>query len=651
MNIHPHNQSTFEQLKGISLARVQQAVDKLFDCRELSEPELVAFLTLANACYRNGHPIISDPDYDHKYLAELRRRDPRHPFLHQVEPELAFAGKTRSLPEPMLSIEKAYNLKAMERWAKRLEKAVKELTQEENPDIEALGIRVTPKLDGYAAYDDGDRLYTRGDGLQGTDISRVFARGLAVGGNGERGQGAGEIVIDKEYFAQYLSDHFDNSRNYQASVLAEKKQDPLVTQSIVDRAVLFIPFRQLPQWEYNLKHLFDGFDQIIETAWNSVPYEVDGVVFEVMDAELKTSMGATSHHHRWQIAFKINAEKAKATVIQVLPQTSRSGRVNPVVDIEPTRLLGVTIRRVTAHHYAMVKQQQIGPGTQIELVRSGQVIPKIEAVIKGSRAQIPKSCPSCGNKLVWQADHLICNNIQHCSAQSCKIIEYFFKTLGVVDGFGEKTIAKLYGHGIGDIVSIYRLDKEAFQAVGFGEKTSENLLQQLRLSRELPIQDWKFLAALGIARLGTGNSERLLSHYPLSEVFDLDIEQITKTKEGFLETTASLFREGLVAKKPLFEALYALGFNLVSSPLASSRGQQLASVIDGKRLVFTGKMSQSRQSMEEQAKKLGAKVGKAVSSKTDYLIVGEQVGQRKIDDAKSKGVKEIGEQEYLDWIG
>ena len=620
-------------------ATVERITTQPVQCSELTDDILIEVIQLMNHGYRAGQPLISDHDYDHVLLAELRRRLPEHPFLNQIEPEPAFSAKTVALPERMLSTEKAYSLEEMQRWLKRLEKAATEL------GIDGFDIRITPKLDGFAAYDDGQKLYTRGDGFQGSNISRVFERGLAVGGNGERGQGPGEIVVNQTYFDQHLSTYFNNSRNFQAAVLAEKKEDPIVMKSIQDQAVVFMPFQQLPSWDRAGDQLFEDFDRCIETAWQSVPYEVDGVIFEIKNTEMKNHMGATLHHHRWQIAYKVNTEKARVMVVGIHPQTSRSGRVNPVVEVEPTPLSGVTIRHVTAHHYNMVKKHNIGPGTEIELVRSGMVIPKIEAVLKSTQAQLPEHCPSCESELIWQSDFLFCSNTQNCPAQAEKSIEHFFATLGNIDGFGGKTISKLCELGVNDVASIYQLDHQTLTEMGFGDKTAENLLAELQRSRLQPLQDWRFLAAFGVPRLGAGNSERLLGHYPLSELFELEAVTIAAI-EGFAEKTADELVKGLALIQSSFATIYAFGFNLIITPL-QDEVVETQSVISGKTLVFTGKMLQPRGDMEEQAKQLGAKIASSVSAKTDYLVTGENVGSKKIADAEKKSVQVITESDYL----
>jgi DNA ligase (NAD+) len=492
-----HSTSHFSEEQFLSIANSTSEFKSLEKVTQLN------FLKAANAMYRSGDPYIDDLTYDavQTLFAGLY---PEHEFVNQIEPEIIVDGKTVALPVRMLSTDKAYSKDDIIKWVERIQKAAQEL------DISAhdIIIRVTPKLDGYAAYDDGRVLYTRGDGSKGRDISIVFDRGLKVGGRGLRGLGQGEIVISKSYFADKLSEYFDNSRNMQASIIAEKNVDERVQQAIDDGAALFFPFSELKNWEGCIPEFLDSFETITQDIWQSSDYDVDGVVIETIHSEIKEFMGFTKHHYRWQIAFKANTEKAEVLVNGVTPQTSRTGRITPVVELAPTRLSGALISRATAHHYGMVKAKGIGPGAVIELVRSGLVIPKIERVITSAEAAIPDSCPSCGSHVVWDGDNIVCPNTTDCPAQAENTIIHFFKTLANIDGFGPATISILYAHGIKTIHDIYTLmdQPEKLIECGFKEKTINNLVSQLKLSQTIAIEDWRFLAAFGVVRLGLASA-------------------------------------------------------------------------------------------------------------------------------------------------
>ncbi len=611
----------------------------------LSDQQLADFCELANIRYRAGEPIISDQDYDFVYLPALKQRLPKHPLLQTIEPEGAgFSTDKVLLPEIMLSTDKAYSQEEINKWLERILKSAHEI----NFDIQTIQLKATPKLDGFAGYDDGTRLYTRGDGKKGSDISRVFDRGLQVYKNAERGQGAGEIVVRKSYFEKHLSMDFEYPRNFQASLIKEKALDEKAKQAIKDEAALFVPFNQLPHWVGSIEGLRAQFDMIVEDALSEVDFDVDGVVFEVTNDELKTHMGANRKFHRWQIAFKENKDKAQVEVLSVTPQVGRTGKITPVAELVPTLLSGATINRASAHHYGLVKAQGLGVGSVIELTRSGLVIPKINKILKPATPNIPTHCPSCGETLQWESDFLMCVNHNECPAQVIGRMEYFFKVLANNDGFGIATIKKLYAHGIRKTSQIYTLTHHDLTQMGFGDKTSENLIAERTKSITQQIEDWRFLAAFGVVRLGMGNAENLLRSCPLSDVFTLDLESIANI-EGFAELTAQAVVSGLQSIKSEFELLAQYKFNLEITPLQNEASEFSHALFD-KKVVFTGKMSGSRDAMKKHAKSIGIQVASSVSTKTDYLVIGENVGQKKIEAAEKFGVEILREIEYLTMV-
>ena len=627
----------------VGKTRAQKLLSDDEDLWAFSPEDLTLILKMANATYRAGVSVISDAKYDSLYIKELEVQDPENEFLTSVEPEPVIESKTVALPVKMLSTEKAYSYEEIEKWVNRLVKAAKEI----NLDLASLDVRVTPKLDGYAAYDDGEKLYTRGDGTRGQDISRAIDRGLKIAKGGERGSGAGEIVISKSYFDEELSDYFENSRNIQASIIAEKKVDEKIQTAINNEACVFYPFKLLDDWHGHYEVFLKSFKSILEGVWALVDYEIDGVIAESTNEALKEYMGSTRKHHRWQIAYKVNAETAKVRVLEVIPQTSRTGKLTPVALYEPTKLSGATLSRATVHNYGMIKLKGVGRGALVELVRSGLVIPKIESVIESVEPEFPKECPSCGSHVVWDGDNLFCPNTTECPAQAENTLSHFFKTLRNIDGFGPKVIEKIYAYGVKSIHDIYNLGVGSLIEIGFGDKTSKNLAAQLRASRNIEIEDWRFLAAFGVPRLGEGKCEKLLEYYELKKLFDLSISDITDL-DGFAEVSATSIHEGLKAINDEFQKVYELGFNIKGT----TRSKDVSDLLLYRELiVFTGSMEHGkRQDMEKKAKLLGAKVGKSVTGKTTILVAGKNVGETKIKAARERGVKVILENEYLKYL-
>ena len=622
--------------------KIQDIADQKILISDLTDDDLLEFCQIANQRYRDGSPIISDEDYDFVFNPELSKRLPDHSFLQKIEAENeGFSEEKIKLPQKMLSTDKAYSWEEINKWLDRVSKFSSEIDY----PLADIQIKGTAKLDGFAGYDDGSKLYTRGDGNKGSDISRVFARGLGIFNNSERGQGPGEIVVKRSYFEKYLSNNFEYPRNFQASLIKEKELDSLAIEAISNKAALFVPFTQLPQWLGSIEEFSNQFLDIVGQLESGVDFDIDGVVFEIVNPELKDYMGSNRKFHRWQIAFKENKEKAQVKVISVTAQVGRTGKITPVAELEPTQLSGATIYRASGHHYGLVKEQGLGAGSVIELTRSGLVIPKINKVLKTAEVDIPSNCPSCGYKLSWDSDFLMCFNHEKCPEQIMGKIIYFFRILANNDGFGQATIQKLYAEGIHRVSDIYLLNEAKLMSMGFGEKTSHNLINQLIRSRKESIEDWRFLAAFGVQRLGMGNCENLLRNYSVEKIFDLSVKDISNIN-GFAEITAELIFDGLTLIKPQYEVLISGGFKLEHT-LLNTELNQSNSPFNSKTIVFTGTMSESRAKLQKQAKAFGANVGKSVSSKTDFLIIGENVGQSKIKDAKSHQVDLLTEAEYL----
>jgi DNA ligase (NAD+) len=593
-----------------------------------------------NRAYRSGKPLVSDRQYD-ELVEELRRLDSSHSFLNKVEPE-DFDGKRRVRhPVPMLSTEKAYTKEQLARFIKRVAKESAAI-EADNPTFQ-----VTPKLDGLAGRDDGRRFATRGNGEIGYEISSAFTKGIVpIGG---RGRGVGEIVVIKSYFEAYLADKFEHPRNMVVGIISSDTLNEHARKALADRAVHFVPYKELDKWRGRGAELLQERQRIADDLIAKTDYPVDGVVAEVVEQSVRDHMGATAHHYRWQIAIKNKGDTAITEVVGIQWQVGRTGSVTPVMEVKPVNLSGATIRRVTAHHAGLIYKEKIGTGACIEVIRSGEVIPKLEGVLSPSdRVRIPKDCPSCGSVLIWQKDFLKCTWVQ-CPAQIEQRISHWFKTLGNADWFGIKTIRRLVRGGYDSLEKIYALKIDDFTAMGFGPVQSRNLAEAIVNSRTRPIDDWRFLAAFGINDLGKGDSRKILRHTSLLDLLKLSAPEIEKI-DGFGTITSQSIEEGLHRLRPTLEHMLSLGFQLITTPL-TDQSSAIRSPITGKGVVFTGKMNKgSRSELQAEARQLGARVQSAVSGSTDYLVCGKKVGRSKIAKAEKLGVQIITEDAYRNLI-
>ena len=617
---------------------------------ELSTEELVEWLIYANNAYRNGEPVISDETYDQVYYAELVKRDPNHPFLHTVEPESDLGTRKIRHSVPMLSTDKAYTQADISTFVERV------IRHAEAVDISAedLRFRITPKLDGMAAKYEDDVLATRGNGLLGNDISRNLQRGLkTVGG---KNTGVGEIVIEQRYFADNLSDQFSHPRNFVTGLIGADTLSDEAKEALQDGAIRFVPYQTLNAKECTAEQLLTEIETLCAAVEADCEYPVDGSVIDVLNEAVRDELGSTNHHHNWQIAKKLKGETAITTVNAITWQTGRTGRITPVLNVETINLSGADISNVTAHNAGNIKNLNVGIGAKIEIVRSGEVIPKLLAIVKtGDDAVIPEQCPACSATAAMERDFLVCQG-NECIAQREAQLQHFFRVLGNIDLFGPKTIEKLVAKQIMTLEAIYALQAEQFEEIGFGAKQATNLVAQLKRSRTEEVEDWRFLAAFGIQHLGRGDSRKLLKAYPLTKatpedsvktINELSAEDIVKIN-GFGAITAESIPISLATKWPSIQALLALGFNLI----ITDQNEVVVddSPISGKSLVFTGAMTQPRNAMKEKALRLGAKVQTAVNKKTDILVIGAKVGAKKIEKAEALGTEVMTEQDYLGLI-
>ena len=603
----------------------------------------VSDLRRYNAAYRAGRPEIGDVEYD-TLVEELRALDAQHPWLHQIEPE-ALTGSKVKHGKPMLSTEKAYTREQLQRWVERVEKAAAEI------GLHDLDFKVTPKLDGLAGKDTGGIFATRGNGRVGTNITYAFERGVVpIGG---RNQGVGEIVMSLSWFEDHAAQEFDHPRNMCVGIISADEVSATGQKALDAGAVCFVPYTTLPTWRGTGAELVEQTGEITEALRQQVDYSLDGMVAEATNSALRKHMGATSHHHRWQIAMKERGETATTTIVDIVWQTGRTGNVTPVMLVEPVKVSGATIGRVTAHHAGMVRALELGPGARIQIIRSGEVIPKLEEVLqKSEQVTLPSACPSCESELRWVNDFLNCSNGTSCPAQVETGLRHWFKTLGTADHWGPKTITRVVAAGYGTLEQVYALSEQEILDMDFGPGQAKNLVEALGASRREQVEDARFLAAFGIKDLGVGDSRKLLAAFALSDLDQLTAEQLADVK-GFGEVTSESIVGGLQARWQTIAHMLALGFELETTARASVDATPAAgdSPVAGKRILFTGTMTRgSRQDMKDQARKLGAVLASSISKNLDLLVTGEKASSSKIRKAENAGVQVLTEAEYLDLL-
>jgi DNA ligase (NAD+) len=619
------------------------SIDALDDCA------LREVYTKAVESYRAFQPVFTDAFFDGVLAPAFARRFPDAPELEQPEAEKedTFGAVAVAHEIPMLSTDKAYSNEDIERFIRRLTDAGNSM----GLDPADNRLRVTPKLDGLAGtINSKGQLLTRGQNGYGFDISRVFERGLR--GNSHR-VGVGEIVIGQAMFEQLKTQDasLKHPRNLVGGIISADTLSLSAKVALDAGEVCFLRYDELPAWEGTLDAFLINSDKILEAVRAYDYCLTDGVVLEAIHPSVRKYLGSTSHHHRWQLAVKEHGETALTRVTNIEYQVGRTGRITPVIHYEPVHLSGAELSKVTGHSPARLRAKGIGVGAQIRIIRSGEVIPHIIEV-KETSGSLPDStvCPACGTALVEEKgqndNQLRCPNHAGCPAQAGAGIQHFFRLLKI-KGFGPATANALVEQGVAHWLDVFTLIDEDFQAAGLGEKQIQNLTESLEQFLQSEVDDWLLLAALGIRRLGRGDSRKLLAAHSFDQVFALNADQIAQIK-GFGPGSAPAIAAGLAANHEAVDFLRRWGLRLkttVQTPSNAADG-----VLQGKRIVFTGTMNAPRAEVEAAARALGAQVQNTVSGKTDWLVVGERVGVSKMNKAKALGVKILPEAAYLELI-
>lgn len=613
-----------------------------------NQPEhlIEAELKSLNALYRQGQPAVSDNDYE-KRRAILKAINPANAFINAVEPEMARDAKGNvSHPSPMLSTDKAYSFDEVAKWINKVVTYASENGYGTDPVI-----RLTPKLDGCAARfipNSNFAFITRGNGTFGTDFTALGNQLVFVGDSSSTC--VGEVVCDEEYFQQILKPQgVVHPRNFVAGLISSDTLSPIGLKALQDKAVRFIDYRLMEGTKTlkasELLALGNELEALEIDITVNCAYRTDGVVIQIDNNDMFADMGHNSQFHYGQLAKKIAGEATDAKIISITPQCGRSGKISPVINIEPTLIDDVIVSNVTAHHYGNVSNLKLGVGAVISVLRSGSVIPFLAGVrLQAEVVEIPSSCPACQQDTKMVKDFLMCFN-DDCTGRLAARLQFFTKTLGM-DLIGGKAAEKLADNGI-DCVGLLSITTNELENAGFGAGQAKNIVAEVERIKSFQMEDSKLLASIGISKLGRRASKSLLKVHSLETISQLTIEDMIAI-EGIAEVKAKIFVEGIAREAQMIDSLVDFFDDILPSKIEVDT----SSAIAGKSIVFTGTMLTAKRSdLSSQAEALGAKVQSSVTSKTDFLIIGSNVGESKVAKAQKHGTTVLTESEYLALIG
>ena len=646
--------------------------------------------------YIENDPLISDFEYDslYKQLEALENENPDLVVADSPTQRVA-KGLTKDFPTvqhlvPMLSLDNSYDSEDLIDFDRR----ARELT-----GLNEIEYCVEPKFDGASIsliYEDDQlvRGATRGDGVQGDDITpnikqiRSIPLSAKFSDYGlQTVEIRGEVLINKENFKKFnegLTEQglapLANPRNASAGTLRIK--DPLeVRRRKLEAFVYHISYYTLKRggndlqyhsktlemlWDLGFrspqkeKKVLKGIQKVIdycnefEARRDDLPYEIDGMVIKVNDFELQDKMGMTSHHPRWAMAFKFKARQATSKLIGVEYQVGRTGNIGPVAKIEPVPIGGVTVKSISLFNEDVIREKDIRIGDTVLVERAGDVIPYIVKPLTELRngdekpIQFPRHCPSCGTELYKSQDEAAwrCINI-NCPAQVLeRLIHFASKDAMDIRGLGEAIIEKFYTLGLlTSIPQIYQLDYEAIsQLEGFGKKSIENLGGAIENSKKQPLH--RLIYALGIRYVGETMAKTLA--HAVDHLLDLknfDEEALQNLEDVGPKVAGSVVQffsnhENI----ELIKALETLGLQLKNEKKDFDHGGNLS----GQTFLFTGTLAKlKRGDAEEMVEENGGKILSGVSSKLNYLVVGEDAGSKLEKAKKISTIKIISEDQFL----
>ncbi len=606
-----------------------------FNTARLGVPELVELIRHHNHCHWDlGRDEIPDYRYD-ELVRALERLAPGHPLLDRINaPTVASLGKVRH-PEPMLSLDKAYSLEEVVGWAEKYRRSPEEM------------LLVEPKYDGISARFDGRILSTRGDGMQGENISDKLPL-MELETDGHTGAVdrpvLGEIVIRSDRFEQLresirrkTGELYKNSRNVLAALMRLNSESDVRQVEYgmrLHRARLSLVDYRLISRKVEFRRLAEEWPALLEEM-ESLPYPLDGVVVKLADEEYQKSLGNTAHHPRGAIAFKFSNIRRESRLLDIEWSFGKNC-LTPIAHIDPVEIGGTTIRRATLHNFLNVVRLDLQKSDVVVVERAGDVIPKIVSSSPGNARSslLITHCPCCRAELIRRGPELCCPN-PDCFETRLRRLLAAVRSLGI-DRLGEPTLRKMMNtldvRSVHDLFSLSRTD--LFRIEGFKGKSADNLFGAIQSARE--IADYQLLAALNIPHVGINTAKEILSVHTFDEIRSFTEEQWAGVRGVGPERAAAL-RSALAEQAGFLDEL-----------LREIRIVNMSSPADTPTVCFTGKMPEKRSYYLRLAENSGYRAVDHVTESLTLLVAADPSERsRKIIDGEKYGIRVVSLEEWL----
>ena len=638
-------------------------------------------------------PIISDYEFDQS-VRELANLEKQYPEYHDPNsPTLRVGGGvTKDFPTlvhefPMYSLDNAYSQQELLDWEKRVQKGL---------GTDEVSYTCELKYDGASislTYDRGvlERAVTRGDGTQGDDVTQnirtIPTVPLEIRGDfKERFSVRGEIILPIDGFNKMNEQRivqgeepYRNPRNtasgslklQDSKLVAARPLKCFLYQMIADRKLFSTQIESL-QAAHNLgfhvpKHhtLAPKIEEVIRfiTHWEkertNLPYEIDGVVVKVNDIAQQDELGYTSKSPRWAIAYKFKAESTYAILESVQFQVGRTGAITPVAILNPVILGGTVVKRASLHNADQIEKLDLYYGDSVAIEKGGEIIPKIISAESSKRSTDAKKvryithCPDCKTELVrmaGEADHY-CPNNNGCPTQIIGRIQHFISRKAMnIYGLGNETIELLYHQGL--LVSyadLYTLTYEKLIPLErMADKSVQNILDAIDKSKTIPFE--RVLFGLGIRYVGQTVAKKLaISFGSIDNLSKANLDTLVQVDEigtRIAESVVEFFDS--LSNIQIIDRLKTYGLQFKSQ---LNNFKPLSNKLEGQSFVISGVFSShTRDEIKTLVENHGGKVSSSLSSKTSFLLAGENMGPKQRIKADHLGIVVIDETVFLSMI-
>lgn len=640
--------------------------------------------------YVLNQPIISDQQFDFM-MHELQELEARHPELadpnsptQRVGSDLNQQFKQVAHKFPMLSLANTYNAEDVREWYNQVTKGL---------DGQPFEVCCEMKYDGLSislTYEHGKliRAVTRGDGVQGDDVTNnvrtINSIPLQLSGDNymDSFEIRGEILLPWDNFQRLNTEReeagempFANPRNAASGTL-KSQSSRVVAERGLDAYLYYIIGEDLPcdghyenlemarQWGFKISNgmkkvnSLQGILDFIEywdTKRKDLPVATDGIVLKVNSLRQQRLLGSTAKSPRWAIAYKYKAERACTPLLEVTYQVGRTGAITPVANMEPVQLAGTTVRRATLNNEDFIRSFDLHLGDYVYVEKGGEIIPKIVGVDTSRRnadakpVQFITHCPECGAELVryeGEAAHY-CPNDSQCPPQIKGRIEHFIarKAMNIMT-LGPETVDDYFQRGlIHNIADLYDLTAQQIDPSGSKRKSALNVIKAIKDSTKVPFE--RVVFALGIRFVGVTTAKLLARHFhDIDSLMNASLEQLLE-----VEGVGQVIAESIIRyfhDETNLSILRRLRDKGLQMRLAEEEIANASDILKGKSVVISGVFSHhSRDEYKAIIEQHGGKNVGSISSKTSFILAGDNMGPSKLQKAKSLGIEIMNEDQFL----